>query len=141
MLLILSTIPARAHLRTLEWSSRHPVEVDGGRPMTPRERATCSRRRNSPDVDFHSFRRRFKQALAENNVDLQESMRLSGASSADAHQRYLKNTAKVAIIPAGALPNFCIADAETPEPVNDTVRFCSGILVGETGVEPATAGV
>jgi hypothetical protein len=79
-------------------------------------------------VDWHSFRRRFKQSLPENNVDLQESRRLSGASSAEAHQRYLKNTAKVAIIPAGALPSFSMVDAETPEPVNDTERFRSGVV-------------
>jgi len=98
------------------------------RPMTPRERDLLTETKFTRPVDFHSFRRRFKQALAENNVDLQESMRLSGASSAEAHQRYLKNTAKVAIIPAGALPSFSMVDAETPEPGNDTERFCSGIV-------------
>jgi integrase len=75
------------------------------RPMSPRETELLTETKFTRPVDFHSFRRRFKQALAENKVDVQEAMRLSGASSVQTHMGYLRNTTKAAEIPVSTLPN------------------------------------
>ena len=93
------------------------------RPLTPRETELFEETEFTKPVDFHSFRRAFKQALAGAGVEMQTAMALSGASSPKAHQRYLANTAKARQLPAAALPNFSIVDAEKKSPVPKNQAF------------------
>src|SRR5690606_26758305 len=86
-------------------------------------------------VDFHSFRRAFKQALADAGVELQTAMALSGASDAKAHQRYLANTAKMRRLPEAALPTFSIVRAETLGDDSESGLFSER----EKGFEPSTS--
>lgn len=89
------------------------------RPLTDRERELLVETEFTRPVDFHSFRRQFKQGLADANVDVQRSMALSGATDLSAHRRYLTNTGKLGIIPVAALPSFSMGDAETLAAAND----------------------
>ena len=89
------------------------------RSLAPRERELFTDTDFTRKVEFHSFRRAFKQALADAGVDLQQSMALSGATDVKAHQRYLNNTAKMRRLPAAALPDFSIARAENQEPESE----------------------
>jgi hypothetical protein len=84
----------------------------GARGLTPRQRELFEETEFTKPVDFHSFRRAFKQALADAGVELQTAMALSGGSDAKAHRRYLNNTSKMRRIPAAALPSFSISHAE-----------------------------
>ena len=113
---------AAAALRTdlmrafgLEAPQRVTIVRKGGKPdrkitwrrarmMTPREIELFEGTRFNKPVDFHSFRRAYKQALAEAGIDLQQSMHLSGSSDMKAHQRYLNNTAKARRLPDAAAP-------------------------------------
>jgi integrase len=83
------------------------------RELTPREVELFQETEFTKPVDFHSFRRAFKQALADAGVEMQTAMALSGASDAKAHQRYLANTAKMRRLPEAALPNLAIARVQT----------------------------
>src|SRR5690606_29126940 len=85
------------------------------RQLSARERELFEETEFTKPVDFHSFRRAFKQALADAGVELTTAMTLSGASDVKAHQRYLTNTAKMRTLPAAALPNFSIMRAETSD--------------------------
>lgn len=85
------------------------------RPMTPREVELLEDTKFTRRVDFHSFRRAYKQGLANAGVDIQTAMTLSGSSDPKAHARYLANTAMMAEVPLGALPSFDMAGAETLE--------------------------
>ena len=104
----------------LEW-----VEVP---PRTAREVELFEETEFTKPVDFHSFRRAYKQALADAGVELQTAMALSGASSPKAHQRYLANTAKERALPAAALPNICIVRAENPEAQKTKPQLSSGFV-------------
>jgi integrase len=86
-----------------------------GRIMTARERELFLPTEFTKPVDFHSFRRAFKQAMADANVDLTQQLQLSGASDVKAHLRYLMNTAKMRQLPAAALPALDIVHVQTPE--------------------------
>jgi hypothetical protein len=57
-------------------------------------------------VGFHSWRRAYSQALANAGASAQQAQALAGHASLDAHQRYLHNTAKMAEVPAAALPSI-----------------------------------
>jgi integrase len=83
------------------------------RMVTPRELELFEETDFTKPVDFHSFRRGFKQGLADAGVELQTSMALSGASDAKAHQRYLANTAKMRRVPDDALPNLDMGRVQT----------------------------
>lgn len=96
------------------------------REMTDRERELLTDTEFTRATDFHSFRRQFKQALADAGVELQTAMALSGATDAKAHQRYLQNTAKLRAIPAAALPQLSIAHAQFSEAQNENGLFFSG---------------
>jgi hypothetical protein len=87
--------------------------------MTPGERELFRATKFTKPVDFHSFRRAFKQALADSGMDVQASMVLSGATDMAAHARYLLNTAKVQRVPEAALPSFSIVAAETVGPAGE----------------------
>jgi integrase len=56
-------------------------------------------------VDFHSFRRAFGTALAENNVNEQRARHLGGWDSS-AYSRYAMRTEAMKLIPDGALPRL-----------------------------------
>jgi integrase len=88
------------------------------RQMNDRERELFEETELTRPVDFHSFRRAFKQGLAEAEIDVQRSMKLSGSSDMAAHARYLANTGRPAQIPAEALPQLCISDAQLVDPEN-----------------------
>jgi integrase len=96
------------------------------RDMTPRERELLTETEFTRPVEFHSFRRAFKQGLADAGVELQTAMTLSGASDAKTHRRYLANTAKARQIPAAALPLLSMSHAQLPEPENDSSIFSGG---------------
>ncbi len=57
-------------------------------------------------VDFHSWRRKFVQALADIGLNAQQAQKLAGHSDLAAHERYLHSTSKTLTIPAEALPNL-----------------------------------
>ena len=76
------------------------------RKLTDREAEILSNTRYTKQVDFHSFRRAFKQALADAGVELTQALALSGASDVKAHLRYLTNTSKMRKVPDAALPSF-----------------------------------
>ena len=57
-------------------------------------------------VDFHSWRRRFVQALADMGMNAQQAQKLAGHADLSAHERYLRTTSKTLVIPAAALPAF-----------------------------------
>jgi integrase len=76
------------------------------REPTPRETELLEDTKFTRRVDFHSFRRAFKQALADAGVELTQALALSGASDVKAHLRYLTNTSKMRHVPDAALPNF-----------------------------------
>jgi len=57
-------------------------------------------------VDFHSWRRKFVQALADIGLSAQQAQKLAGHADLAAHERYLRNTTRTLVIPSGALPNF-----------------------------------
>lgn len=103
--------------------------------MTPREVELFTETTYTKPVDFHSFRRAFKQALADAGVELQTAMALSGATDAKAHQRYLANTAKMRELPAGALPILAIADGKKIWGDSGNSLFSER----EKGFEPSTS--
>jgi hypothetical protein len=107
------------------------------RPMTPRETELLTETKFTRPVDFHSFRRRFKQTLAENHVELQEAMRLTGASSVQAHVGYLKHTSKWRSSPRGLSRVSAWPMQKLSSPKTKPATF----LVGGTGIEPATTGL
>ncbi len=102
----------------------YPLTWVEARPLTPRERELFEETEFTKPVEFHSFRRGFKQALADAGVDWQQASALSGASDPKAHQRYLQNTAKMRSVPTAALPALGISDivhvSTDTEPVSET---------------------
>jgi integrase len=99
------------------------------RAMTARERELFVETEYTRPVDFHSFRRAFKQGLADAGVDVQLAMLLSGATDAKAHQGYLTNTDKVRKVPDAALPSLGdkgTDDAFSSVPPHNTNGECSG---------------
>lgn len=89
------------------------------RMLTAREVELFEETELTKPVDFHSFRRSYKQALAEAGIDVQQSMHLSGSSDVKAHQRYLNSTAKMRRLPAAALPQLGTSDIREPLDVLD----------------------
>jgi hypothetical protein len=90
------------------------------RELNPRKRELFEPTEFTRPVDFHSFRRAFKQALADAGVELTAQMALSGATDARTHQRYLNNTARMRIVPDGALPQLAIGRATTASHNDDS---------------------
>ncbi len=97
-----------------------------GRLPTERERELLEETTYTRPVDFHSFRRAFKQGLADANVDVQQTMALSGATDMAAHARYLANTGKIRDVPLAALPDFGASLAETL-----LSGYCAGLVTDE----------
>jgi integrase len=86
------------------------------RELTARERELFEESEFTRPVDFHSFRRAFSQGLAEAGVNAQTAQALTGHSSLDVHERYLRNTAAVRTIPEAALPK--LPDLSPHRPTN-----------------------
>jgi len=107
------------------------VRWEPAREPTARERELLEPGEFTQPVEFHSFRRAFKQALAEAGMELSAQMALSGATDVKAHQRYLANTGKARTVPAAALPIFCADRAENQDGVSRN-------LEREMGLEPTT---
>lgn len=62
-------------------------------------------------VDFHSWRRKFVQALADMGMSAQQAQKLAGHSDLAAHERYLRTSAKTLDIPSEALPKLSIRES------------------------------
>jgi integrase len=80
-------------------------------------------------VDFHSWRRRFVQALADTGVNAQQAQKLAGHADLTAHERYLRSSAKTLTIPAGALPLLGVSWKPSSKLIcsaPDPSMFCSG---------------
>jgi integrase len=80
-----------------------------GREMTPREVELLEGTEHVRPVDFHSWRRAYVQALADAGATAQQAQALAGHADLSAHQRYLVNTAKLAEVPAAALPLLTVS--------------------------------
>jgi len=93
------------------------------RELTTREKELFEMSEYTKPVDFHSFRRSYKQALADSGVEIQQAMALSGASDAKAHQRYLHNTAKMRTLPEAGLPSLSIVHAQKKTPILSNQGF------------------
>ena len=65
-------------------------------------------------VDFHSFRRAYKTALAETGVSTEHAMHLSGSSDPRTHARYVMQTPAMQRVPAAALPRIATASDRPP---------------------------
>ncbi len=99
-------VPVRTPIKRRNGRDDVRVTWAEGRKPNPRERELLEETEFTRPVDFHSFRRAFKQALADAGVELTQAMALSGATDVKAHQRYLANTSKMRQLPAAALPNL-----------------------------------
>jgi hypothetical protein len=60
-------------------------------------------------VDFHFWRRRFVQALADAGMSAQQAQKLAGHADLSAHERYLRTTSKTLVIPEAALPQLGVS--------------------------------
>lgn len=101
-------------------------------------------------VDFHSFRRAFKTALAEAGVATERAMHLSGSTDPKVHARYVMATKAMRVLPEAAVPRLDVALAAglaaAPKPRKATrPGTATGlaansplILERDTGFEPAT---
>jgi len=92
------------------------------RELSPRERELFEDTTFTKPVDFHSWRRAYSQALANAGASAQQAQALAGHSSLDAHALYLRNTSKMAEVPAAALPSIRVL----PQLVGKTARISRG---------------
>jgi integrase len=86
--------------------------VPSGRRLTPRERELFEGTEFVLPVDFHSWRRAYSQALADADVTVQQAQALAGHASMSAHERYLRNAAKMRRLPPRALPRLDISHVQ-----------------------------
>ena len=85
----------------------HWVQV---RDLMPREIELLGGAAYVLPVDFHSWRRAYCQALADAGVNAQQARALAGHSTEAAHERYLRSSDKVRVLPSGARPRVDLAD-------------------------------
>lgn len=57
-------------------------------------------------VDDHSIRRLFATSLADSGVNLQRAMALTGHSSRETHERYIRNTRQMREVPSESVASF-----------------------------------
>jgi hypothetical protein len=88
-----------------KWNAKEG-KFEKARKMSARERELFEDSEETKRLDFHSFRRSYRQALADANVNAQTGMRLAGHASQAAHNRYLQNTRKMLEAPAEAMPQI-----------------------------------
>ena len=93
-------------------------------------------------VNFHSWRRKFVQALAAMGMNAQQAQQLAGHADLGAHERYLRTTRDMLTIPDAALPDLTTrvlpqswAKLEAPD------SQPSIILEPTLGLEPRTCGL
>jgi integrase len=84
-------------------------EFQPARELTRRERELFEESDYTRPVDFHSWRRAFTQALADADVNAQQSSALAGHASLSAHARYLASSGKLRKVPSAALPTGVLA--------------------------------
>jgi integrase len=84
------------------------VERVGPDAYSQRQRELFTETEYTKPVDFHSWRRAFNQALADAGASAQQAAALAGHASLEAHAKYLKNTAKAAAMPEGAIPRLVL---------------------------------
>ena len=84
---------------------------DQVRELTPREVELFDGNDHTLPVDFHSFRRMYCQALADAGVNAQLAKSLAGHSTEAAHDRYLRNSDKVRVLPTAARPSIDLSKA------------------------------
>jgi integrase len=104
------------HVSTFVRSNGRPtmnVRWVKAREMTSRELELFEDSGRTKKLDFHSFRRAFKQGLANAGTDVQTALILSGSSDAKTHQRYLRNATQMKSVPANALPVIDIGHVQT----------------------------
>jgi hypothetical protein len=82
------------------------VERVKSEDYSPRQRELFLECDYTRPVDFHSWRRAFNQALADAGMNAQQAAALAGHATLEAHQKYLRNTAKAATLPAAAVPKL-----------------------------------
>lgn len=116
---------ARAFRRDLKralgletWNASKRKYEAADREMTPREVELFVETEYTLPVDFHSWRRAYAQALAAAGVNEQQAMALTGHTSATVHHRYSQSAAKVATVPASALPRLGVPVSTAPAPVS-----------------------
>jgi integrase len=93
-------------------------------------------------VDFHSWRRKFVQALADMGMSAQQAQKLAGHADLGAHERYLRTSARLLEIPTEALPDLSSKVlpqfwAKPSEPVTESRMF----LAPPTRVELVAFGL
>jgi integrase len=93
-------------------------------------------------VDFHSWRRRFVQALADMGMNAQQAQKLAGHADLSAHERYLRSSARTLEIPSEALPDLSSRVlphrwTKPSAPNNESSLFSAR----PAGLEPATSGL
>lgn len=76
------------------------------RPMTAREKLLFSSTDLGLQLDFHSTRRAFVQATADAGLNLQQSMKLSGHLTTEAHMVYNERAERPMAIPKAVLPKL-----------------------------------
>ncbi len=94
-------------LETLNGEGKWEPTTD--REKTDRERELLEETDVTRPVDFHGWRRRFVQALADTGMSSQQAQVLAGHASLSAHERYLRNSTKTLTIPAAALPQLGVS--------------------------------
>ncbi len=84
-------------------------------------------------VDFHSWRRKFVQALADMGMSAQQAQKLAGHADLSAHERYLRNTTRTLVIPSEALPDLTPRVLPQARPKLENTDSQSSIISGTPG--------
>ena len=132
--------------RAMELEVFEPDERGGGNwiervkpeQYTPRQRELFLETEYTKPVDFHSWRRAFNQALADAGINAQQAAALAGHASLEAHQKYLRNTAKSATLPESAVPKLDEYRQARRTKIEAMPRNHSAKVVAARGIEPLT---
>ncbi len=93
-------------------------------------------------MDFHSWRRKFVQALADMGMNAQQAQKLAGHSDLAAHERYLRTSARTLQIPSGALPDLTTRVLPQAQPKLEAPVLESSMFIAPPArVERATFGL
>jgi integrase len=95
------------------------------RKLTNRERELLEETEFTRPVEFHSWRRRFVQALADMGMSAQQAQKLAGHADLSAHERYLRTTSKTLVIPVGALPAIEAKVPSVPKTSGEHLSSCA----------------
>jgi len=89
-------------------------------------------------VDFHSWRRRFVQVLADIGMSAQQAQKLAGHADLSAHERYLRTSTRTLEIPTAALPD--LSSEVLPHRWAKPISQIGENLAHPVGFEPTTLG-